>query len=149
MHTEQKHNTMNWWAWGAAMAVGLSAILISGLIALRTQPAAVSLPRPIAPPHVVTAAPQQPMTRNRIFQDEINAAATLDLGDPTSLFSPWPERLSDLRPATPSPIARPASPARPQTTNRIFLDEIAGAQGVSDGTYTPAPGEITPREGPR
>jgi hypothetical protein len=148
MHTEHKHNAMNWGAWGVAMAVGLSAIVISGLIALRAQPVLMSPPRLIAPPPAA-AAPPRPITSNRIFQDEITAAATLDLGDQTLPGGSWPERLSDLRPATAAPIIMPTFPARPLARNRFFLDEIAGSQGIRDGTYAPAAGEITPRAGPR
>ena len=149
MNTQHTHNAMNWGPWGVTIVVGLSAILVAGLIAMRAQPAAVSPARPIAFPPTAAVALTYPTTRNRIFQDEINATATLDLGDPMSPFIQWPERLSDVRPTTAAPITRLISPARPLTTNRIFLDEIAGVQSVSAGMYAPAPGEITPRVGPR
>jgi hypothetical protein len=102
---------------------------------------------------VVAAAPalipNRPVTTNRFFQDEINAATALDLGDPVSRFAAWPERISDQQTATAIAAAVPVGQPRPVITNRIFLDEIAGADAAGSGDVAPTPAETTNQRGPR
>jgi hypothetical protein len=86
---------------------------------------------------------------NRIFQDEINAAKVLDLGNAALPNYTWPERLSDARP-NPVVTHRVSAPyVRLAITNRIFLDEIAGAQAMNSEATIPSLGGLELLHGPR
>ncbi len=103
------------------LMVGMLAILAVGaLYALANQTVMQPTSQPIS--SVSNDALVQSMAINRIFQDEMRATKTLDLGNTAAPF-PWPERLQDMRP---SPAAV-ASPREVATTNRIFQDEINAA----------------------
>lgn len=95
-------------------------------------------------PTAAIAAPVRSVMTNRIFQDEINAAATRDMGDPQSPFFSWPEHLSDVRPATTAVSSTRARPA----TNRMFLDELAGAHGLH-GVVVLTPDAVMNQRGPQ
>jgi hypothetical protein len=153
MHAQQKYSTSKRNLRAMMLMTGLTLVIVGGLVlsrqaaptaALPAAPAAITTPVGIALP-----AQARPATSNRIFQDEINAAAVVDLGDQTRQDAAWPESRHDL----PRPMAEPLAPAtrapRSATNNRIFLDEIAGAQAMSLDALLLEPAALAAQHGPR
>ena len=118
MKTQHQYSTAHNGMQVFTRMVGMLAILaVVALYALANQ----SMMRPASQTisTVANDAAVQSIATNRIFQDEMIAAKTLDLGNSPSPFFRWPERLADMRPST----AAVANPREIVTTNRIFQDE--------------------------
>lgn len=98
---------------------------------------------------IPTLLSSRPVSNNRIFQDEINAAGALDLGDPQSPFFTWPERLGEQPEAAMIAALPQAVSTRLAATNRFFLDEIAGAKTRNDDATISTLNEVTQQLGPR
>jgi hypothetical protein len=128
------------------MMVGLTLVALIGSLFVLMQQAQGS--PMIRQPSFETSVVARPST-NRIFQDEINAARVTDVGNLVLPNYSWPERLSDVRRGV--VIARRLSVphVQPASINRIFLDEIVGAQTMNGEAMIPPFGELTTLHGPR
>lgn len=147
MNVQPRYSTLNHPLRTGLVIMGLTLAFVSGAAVTRlAQPALAplappaALPANVAPAVVAPPALARPATANRFFQDEINAAATLDLSDQTLAGGALPERLSDPPQAAGAVRAHFAN-TRPATTNRFFMDEIGGA-GALD--LTSAAGAVQP-----
>lgn len=153
MHAQQQYSTAKRTLRTVMLMAGLTLAIVGGLVLARQASPTAALPAgpaAIATP-VGAGLPAQarPTASNRIFHDESNAAATVDLGDQTGPDAAWPESHNELPQPTAAPPTPAARPAHPATTNRIFRDEIAGAQAMSIDVLLLAPVPITTQNGPR